>query len=391
MWNRFPKIFRKPALLQDMVLYQFDKVSQVKLNNWIEMNRMVKLDTKTFSVPAYPYLIQVEPTNRCNLKCPMCPCGRDELGRPPHDMTVDMFRSLVDDMHHYLLLLQLWEWGEPFMQPHLPEMIRYASEHEIKTVTSTNCHFLKDEDYVAEILNSGLTALIVAVDSTTVNQYEQYRQEGNVGQVVEGVENLVQLKKKLNVNTRIHLRMVVMRQNETEIPRIRKFAEELGVDIFTVKTANPSMHDQYLDEKMAPENPDLRRYKYEPGSWTRIRNNQPCRRIWTISNIISNGEVVPCCRDFDAEFSLGSISDRPFSEIWMSDDYRKLREKLYHGKNSIEKCWHCDESFKLSRVGWYPEIVELDVEKRSPFLGRMKNRYYPPNARTFVNQLYKRI
>lgn len=390
MLNKLPKLFNRPVILQDMVTYRLGKVPTVKLQNWVRMNRMM-IDTRSFSVPAYPYSLQVEPTNRCNLKCPLCPCGRDELGRPPRDMLLSEFQVLVDDMQQYLLLLQLWEWGEPFMNPHLPAMVRYATDHEIQTVTSTNCHFLKDEDYVAEILRAGLTTLIVAVDSTMVKQYEQYRQQGNINQVVAGVELLVALKKKIGAATRIHLRMVVMRQNETEVARIREFARKLGVDLFTVKTVNPSCNDTYQDETLVPENPALRRYEYVPGTWQRVRKDAPCRRVWTMSNILSNGDVVPCCRDYDAELRIGNIFDRPFSEIWMSEEYRELRARIYRGRKSIIKCWHCDESFKLSRVGWYPEIAEFDLEKRNPLLGRILNRYYRPNARVLINQIYKRI
>ena len=389
--SKLPKLFRKPVLLQDMVPYHFDKVPQIKLQNWIQMNRMI-LDTKEFSVPGYPYLLQVEPTNRCNLKCPLCPCGRGELGRPDKDMSLANFQSLVDDMHRYLLLLQLWEWGEPFMNPELPAMIRYATEHEIQTVTSTNCHFLKDKDFVAEILDAGLTTLIVAIDSTVVDKYEQYRQQGDISQVVAGVKNLVALKKKMGAATRINLRMVAMRQNENEIEKTRDFARDLGADMFTIKTANPSCNDDYYDDTIAPENPKLRRYAYAQDSWQRIRRESAvCRYVWTASNILSNGDVVPCCRDYDAEMRIDNIAERPFSEIWKSDEYRKLRKRIYQDMQNIKKCQHCDQSFKFSRTGWFPEITEFEGENQSSLSREIRNRYYKPNARVLFNQIYKRI
>ena len=45
--------------------------------------------------------------------------------------------KIVDEIEDYLLFLVMWEWGEPFLNPELPDMLRYASDKGIKTVTST--------------------------------------------------------------------------------------------------------------------------------------------------------------------------------------------------------------------------------------------------------------
>jgi len=390
MLEKFPKLFRRPEILHDMVPYRFDAVPPVKLENWIRMNRM-RLDTRTFTVPGFPYLLQLEPTNRCNLACPACPCGRNELDRPPQDMAFEQFRCLIDDMEPYLLFLLLWEWGEPFMNPELPQMIRYAADRGIQAVTSTNCHFLGDEDYVAEILRSGLSTLIVAVDSVSARTYDQYRQGGKVGRVVAGVEKLIALKRKLGSPTRINLRMVVMRQNELEIDSTRDFARSLGVDFFTVKSANPSCGSTYLDPQLVPEDPQLRRYAYQAGTFQRLASDHPCRRVWTMANIQSNGNVVPCCRDYDAKMKLGNFLERPFTEIWNGEAYRRLRQQVSQGKDRIAKCRDCDESFKLSAGGWFPELTEFGSDGRPERRYSVRNRLFQPRMRVLLNQLCRRI
>ena len=45
-----------------------------------------------------PINLQVEPTNRCNLKCPVCPCGSDLTNRPRGDMDLDLYRRLMDEV-----------------------------------------------------------------------------------------------------------------------------------------------------------------------------------------------------------------------------------------------------------------------------------------------------
>lgn len=388
--QNLPKVFRKPVVLHDMVHYRFDRVPDEKFRNWIRMNRMT-INGDSGRVPAYPYLIQVEPTNRCNLKCLSCPCGRGELEREPHDMSFGDFRRLVDDMGRYLLLMVLWSWGEPFMNRDLPKMIRYATENGIQTVSSTNCHFLNDEDFVADVMTAGLSSLIVAVDSTSIHSYAEYRREGNAANVVRGVENLVRIKRKSGAKTRINLRMVAMRQNEHEIDQVRSFARDLGADIFSVKTANPSSGTIYLDSQIIPNNPRLRRYLYHRDSYERVLSKRPCRRIWTMTNVHSNGDVVPCCRDHTSSVKLGNFLEEPLSRIWMSDAYSELRRNIYRNKLSIDMCRHCDESFKLSPGGWIPVINDISNSGNGTVGRFINNHVLKPRVRMLVNQVVKRI
>jgi len=393
MLEQLPKLFRTPLVMHDMLTYRFPHVSRLKWENYVHMNRM-RLDTRTFTIPAMPYKIQVEPSSRCNLKCPLCPCGRGDLRRPSCDLPLADFRNLVDDMEDYLLFLLMWGWGEPFMNRDLPAMLRYASERGIQTVTSTNCHFLQDEDFVAEILRSGLTWLIVAVDSTSVKNYESYRKDGSGDRVLNGVEKLVALKRKLNSPTRINLRMVVMRQNEKDIDRNRDFARSLGVDFFTVKTANPGYDDDYWDAQMLPENPRLQRYEYVPGTFERVRSDRSCRRVWTMATIHSNGDAAACCRDYASDHTIGNIREQPLSQLWNGEASRNLRRKVLLEKNSIKICRHCDDSFRFAKKGgWWPEVTEFPVNGGLAKRIRtgLRNRLLKPKVREFLYQVRQRL
>ena len=45
-----------------------------------------------------PFLMMVEPTNFCNLKCPLCPSGNGQMRRPRGNMSIDDFKQLVDQV-----------------------------------------------------------------------------------------------------------------------------------------------------------------------------------------------------------------------------------------------------------------------------------------------------
>ncbi|ABA88140.1 glycosyltransferase [Syntrophotalea carbinolica DSM 2380] len=151
--------------VHDTVPHLWGDLSDDKHRNfWIHLNRKKFLLPGDRRALAYPFMLQIEPTNACNLGCPLCPVGRNELGRSTEHMSLATFQGIVDDMADHLQFLLLWDWGEPFMHPQLPEMVAYAAARDIRTMTSTNAHFLEDEDYLRRLLGAGLSTLIVAVE-----------------------------------------------------------------------------------------------------------------------------------------------------------------------------------------------------------------------------------
>jgi radical SAM protein with 4Fe4S-binding SPASM domain len=363
------------TFIHDSVPYTWQDLSDRKFRNFWVYHNQHQLNTSDYTAWGYPFMLQIEPTNACNLACPLCPTGRGELGRKTEHMSLYLYKGIIDDMREYLMFLVIWDWGEPFMHPQLPEMIRYATDHNIRTVTSTNAHFLNNDVYLERILHSGLSSLIVAIDSMDGESYRIYRQKGDLGKAVSGLKNLVQMKKKLGSKTRINFRTVIMKQNEHELPALRRLAEKAGVDCFTAKSLNPSCGSVSLDSELVPDNPKYQRFEYDQTTGQRIRIDSVCHRIWTMSNILSNGDVVPCCYDYNASMKVGNVKEKPFSQIWNSQEYRELRRKIYLDKESIEKCAHCWINFKLSRNGWFSEFIDFREDFSSHLKRIAKQRF----------------
>ncbi len=357
----------------DAIDFFWEKVPEKKYQNFIKM-KDIEAQADNFVVDGFPYMLQLEPTNRCNLKCPLCPAGTNQLGRPRRDMPLSEFKGLIDDMEDYLLFIILWEWGEPFMHPELPEMIRYAADRGIKTLTSTNAHFLHDESYLRRILSSGLDTLIIAIDSLEQERYAVYRQSGALEKAIDGLKTVLEIKRDLKSKTRINLRMVIMKQNEHELPALRKFAKEMGVDLFTVKSLNPSCGLDAKDDELVPVNPHYRRYNYTPNNNERVKLNVHCRKMTFMCSISANGEVVPCGYDFTSELKIGNIEDQALSEIWNSKEAQALRKKLYYEKDRIPKCAECSINYELSSGGWFPEKIVFN-ERKLPYKEKL-NRFY---------------
>ena len=350
---------RKPNITHDTITYTWDRLPEAKYYNWVKFTNHA-VDRTTFRAACLPAIVQLEPTNHCNLACPLCPAGRNELGRPRRHMKLDEFSRVVDDAQDYLMLLVMWSWGEPFLNPALPEMIAYAAERDIRTVTSTNAQLLADEAYIERILTSGLSTLIVAIDSLHDEGYQVYRKRGNLKRAVAGLDRLVAMKRKLRSKTLINLRMVVMRHNESEIDALTELGRRAGADCFTLKTVNPSCGPTASDAELVPLDPRKRRFVYEKGTWDRVRSESPCERIWMMANVCADGSVVPCCSDYDASMKVGNAFERSFTEIWTSPEYAELRRRVMVEKSTLPHCVDCHTSFKMARAGdWFVDRVDF--------------------------------
>src|SRR4030095_17172206 len=116
-------------------------------------------------------------------------------------------------------------------------MVKYAHDKGIYTATSTNAHYLTDEK-ARKTVESGLDRLIISIDGTTKDVYQQYRVGGKLDKVLEGARNIVKWKKALNSKTPfVFFQFLVVKPNEHQIDDIKLLAKEIGVDQGRFKTA----------------------------------------------------------------------------------------------------------------------------------------------------------
>jgi MoaA/NifB/PqqE/SkfB family radical SAM enzyme len=134
--------------------------------------------TKRSTQWGFPISISFEPTTSCNLRCPECPSGLRAFTRPTGMLRNDFFRETIDQLYKELFYLVFYFQGEPYLNPSFLEMVKYASSKKIYTATSTNAHYLTDDNAKLTI-ESGLDRLIISIDGITQDVYQQYRVGGS--------------------------------------------------------------------------------------------------------------------------------------------------------------------------------------------------------------------
>ena len=71
--------------------------------------------------------------------------------------------------------------------------------------------------------------------------------------------------------------------------------------------------------------------------------SEVCYYPWRSMVILQNGEVAPCCQDYDGKIILGSVKNSTIKEIWNGEEYRTMRKYFRNLDYSKYKlCSNCD-------------------------------------------------
>ena len=294
-----------------------------------------------------PFNVSIEPTTNCNLGCPECPSGLKNFTRPTGNIDLALYHKTIDELSSQLIYLYFYFQGEPYLHPRFLELVHYAATKNIYTVTSTNAHFLTTRK-AKETVESGLDRILISIDGTTQETYEQYRIGGNLQKVLEGARNLVLAKRELKSRTpHIVFQFLVVRPNEHQINEVKKLADEIGVDEVKFKTAQ--LYDFENGNKLMPIDSKYSRYKKQPNGQYIIKNelHNHCWKLWHSTVITWDGKIVPCCFDKDAQHTMGNLNQQTFSEIWQGDAFNSFRTRILKGRKELDICTNCSEGTKV--------------------------------------------
>jgi radical SAM protein with 4Fe4S-binding SPASM domain len=294
-----------------------------------------------------PISLSIEPTTACNLGCPECPSGLKKFSRPTGNLKPEQFDKFLNEVASRSLYLTFYFQGEPYINPNFLDMVAKASSKNIYTSTSTNAHFLNDKT-ARKTVESGLDRLIISIDGTTQEVYEQYRVNGSLDKVLEGTKNILKWKKELKSSTpHVIFQFLVVKPNEHQIDEVRVLADELGVDELRLKTAQ--VYEYKHGNELIPSMDKYSRYARQSNGEWRVKNKlvNRCWRMWQSCVITWDGLVVPCCFDKDATHRMGDLKTDNFKNVWFGKGYKGFRQSLFKGRQNIDICKNCSEGTKV--------------------------------------------
>jgi len=246
-------------------------------------------------------------------------------------MKMDLFREILRQIGDSLREIDFFNWGEPLLNPALPEMIGMAVDRGIKTTVSTNLNYLPDP---AAVVASGLNRLIISCNGCTAETYAKYHVGGDFQKVMENLGKILRYK-DLNPEMKILWRFITFAHNEHEVSLLLESCQELGID---ADICQPRL--DMREEILRPVAERIKKYRewipsdspvYDVEKGEKKNKWSTCRFPWTEACIDVDGSVMVCCSSYDRKYDLGNMLATPFQEIWNGPLYRASLEYLEVG------------------------------------------------------------
>lgn len=293
-----------------------------------------------------PKTIVVEASNICMLKCPAC-ATVNASKRKNGLMRLETFKNLIDNLDWKLKRINFSYAGEPLVNQHVFEMVKYAKRRGILSIIETNGMLLRKN--TGELLASGLYKLNIAFDGISQEMISKYRVGIDFENVVSGIRQLtLEKKKKGFVFPEIHLQMILMKHNEDAIDKAIIMARELGADYLDVKSMilgggyGLSMEDKRkIALEYLPRKKEFARYDANAAGWKLKKNKRSfCTHLLSGCVIMWNGDVTICTMDVSGKLIVGNILEKPLRKIWTGRNYNLKRKSAFD--LTLEECRNCD-------------------------------------------------
>ena len=284
-------------------------------------------------VRGYPYEWEIDTTNICQLKCPLCHTGLGTVDRDKGVMHFDTFKKTIDEVKNYCIWLSLYSWGEPFLNREIDRFVAYAHQNRIATIISSNLNKPLTPDMAERLVRSGLDVLIISLDGTTQDVYQIYRVGGHLQRVLDNMRLIAQKRAELGSKTPfLEWQFIVMRQNEHQISEARQMAKELGVDTISFKNVDfPHGEDDLeLARQWLPRR-DLEARLDNPFAKPYQEDGVRCWRLWRSAVVNWDGGYAPCCYLTDAADDFGDVKSQSIKEIWNNEYYLAARKLFKKG------------------------------------------------------------
>lgn len=318
---------RNRLVLSKYFFYAKEYGNRAKIANAVLNKTEYALGKRRLS--SKPFKVTIDPGNVCNLRCPGCHTGikHPDMCKPKMLRYGD-FVTLFDQVKDSIFSVALYNWGEPFLNKRIFDMIAYSSANKTgSTVHSNFNHF--NEQMAVEAVKSGLTHMYLSIDGSTQGTYSRYRVQGHLPTVLENLKIMIETKKRMgSIYPLITWKFLEFEHNKHEVFEAQQMAEAIGVDNFESFPAYAGLNDIYSLTATAMEKTDT----VYPGK---------CHSLWNSMYLGSDGSVFPCSLAFRPSESFGNLLTHTLQDIWNSEKYQVARGMHSSGEAPPYPCAGC--------------------------------------------------
>jgi radical SAM protein with 4Fe4S-binding SPASM domain len=339
--------------LMKLWTYRFDQLRH-PLRIWNYLGQKIAYRFGWKKVPFSPVAIDIEPTNTCNFKCQHCQVTHWDKKKAFLDENT--FVNILNQFP-YLSRIKLQGMGEPLLNKNLFSMLKAAEEREISIHFNSNGS-LCNEEKAKHLAFLKKTEITFSLDGATPETFENIRIGGKLEKIKQNIKYLTQVRGTKRTPT-ISAWTVINNDNIKELPKIVELASDLGLDKITLQPFlsnwGKETMNEYIDSIRTDSNPETltnalkeaekvaqeKQIAIEINQHNFYSKTKKCPWVWKNTYICSNGDVVPCAIIGDSDVvKMGNIFEQDFADIWNSDKYQELRQRI-KTNNLPEHCKNC--------------------------------------------------
>jgi len=309
--------------------------SLIAHSTWRKVMNLLRVESEWLLrrevVKGRPYILFVDPTNVCNLRCPLCPTGVGKQGRQATMMSFECFARVIDQYAPHAYEVNLYNWGEPLLNKDIFRMIEYAASRNLMPGMSSNLNTVRDSD-IENLAQSRLEYLTVSLDGTTQEVYAHYRRQGDIELVTTNLRKLIALRRGLRRKSPfIEWQFIVMKHNLHQVEDARRLAKEIGVDLLRFIPvglpfdATPAERARLAAEwypELQDPRVDLEAYQYQ---FLQPPRKSACFYLYRSITVNPDGKVAPCCIVYGERNDFGNaLTDSP-EALWNNERFRAAR------------------------------------------------------------------
>ncbi len=328
---------------------------RVDAKNHIELGEVVPLET--------PFVLQVDPSSLCNLRCRFCPTGSQDLirktGRYQGILDYNLFKKIIDDLEEFpdpIKVLRLYKEGEPLINPHFSDMIKYAKDSKkvLRVDTATNGVLLNPK-LSRQIIDAGIDRINISVNGVSSEQiYKFSNVKVDFERYVDNIYDLYENRGKCE----IYIKSI--KQNLSSDEQV-KFFNTFG-----------DMSDSIYLENLSPSWPEFEfngiKTQFSAGSYGQpAMQREVCPIIFYMMIINSDGKTSLCGGDWKHQLGCGDTNKQSVKDIWLGDiinSYRILH--LENRRRNIDFCKNCQvlSYCVLDNIDGYAKKIRQKFKER---------------------------
>ncbi len=302
-----------------------------------------------------PITIDMALTRACNYSCGFCYAMFQENDRKIINKKV-ISEFLEDCADIGVKGISFVSDGESTISPVFIDACKYGYELGISMAVGTNA-FVLTKSKLEEVMPY-LTYLRVNFSAGEKKRYAEIMgvKESYFDRVCQNIRDMVEIKKKNNLNVTIGMQMVLMPQDKDQIMPYAKLGKELRPDYAIIKHCSDNEdgglgvdYDAYEDlYPLLRKAEELSDDTYKcVVKWSKIKdkgnNNRSYQRCYGAPFMLQmsgTGLVAPCGGLFNEKykkFHIGNICETRFKDIWNSNRYWEVMNYLASPKFNAQK------------------------------------------------------